>query len=199
MVLTRKDDRFIPLEDRTAIANAEDADLFVSIHANASPNRGARGIETYLLNWTNQEEAIRVAARENYISVKTMKDRMEKFRKNNELDIIKSDLRRQHNNEESVALANYVQQALYTDVLKVHKKAVNLGVKGAIFFVLFGIEMPSILAEVSFISNPLEEKLLAKENYRGELARSIAAGITKYMTSSPDAQNVAGVGKSIDP
>lgn len=191
IVLTRKTDAFIPLPERTAIAMKKDADLFVSIHANASPKRGTRGIETYLLNWTNQEEAIRVAARENYISVITMKDRMEKFRKNNELDIIKSDLRRQHNNEESVALANYVQHALCADVSKVHKKMVNLGVKGALFFVLFGIEMPSILVEVSFISNPEEEKLLATESYRAMLASSIAWGIKAYFTSSPSLQKIA--------
>ncbi|HET6515600.1 MAG TPA: N-acetylmuramoyl-L-alanine amidase [Thermodesulfovibrionales bacterium] len=191
IVLTRETDVFIPLPERTAMAMKRDADLFVSIHANASPNRAARGIETYLLNWTNQEEAIRVSARENYISVRTMKDRMEKFRRDNELDIIKSDLRRQHNNEESVALANYVQNALYTDVSKVHKRTANLGVKGALFFVLFGIEMPSILTEVSFISNPEEEKLLSTESYRLALANSIASGIKIYLSSLSPTQKIA--------
>jgi N-acetylmuramoyl-L-alanine amidase len=190
LVLTRETDVFIPLAERTAMAMKKDADLFVSIHANASPNRDARGIETYLLNWTNQEEAIRVAARENYVSVKTMKDRMEKFRRDNDLDIIKSDLRRQHNNEESVALANYVQNALCTDVARLHK-TVNHGVKGALFFVLFGIEMPSILAEVSFISNPEEERLLSQESYRSTLAASIASGIRAYLSASPSLQKVA--------
>jgi len=190
LVLTRETDIFIPLAERTAMAMKKDADLFVSIHANASPNRSARGIETYLLNPTNEEEAIRVAARENYVSVKTMKDRMEKFRKDNDLDIIKSELRRQHNNEESVALANYVQNALYADAARVHK-TVNHGVKGALFFVLFGIEMPSILAEVSFISNPDEERLLSQESYRSTLAASIASGIKAYLNASPSLQKVA--------
>jgi len=116
---------------------------------------------------------------------------MEKFRRDNELDIIKSDLRRQHNNEESVALANYVQNALYTDVSKVYKRTANLGVKGALFFVLFGIEMPSILTEVSFISNPEEEKLLSTESYRLTLANSIASGIKIYLSSLPPTQKIA--------
>ncbi|HEX8948315.1 MAG TPA: N-acetylmuramoyl-L-alanine amidase [Dissulfurispiraceae bacterium] len=190
IMLTRDTDVFIPLAERTAMAMKKDADLFVSIHANASPNREARGIETYLLNWTNEEEATRVAARENYVSVKTMKDRMEKFRRDRDLDIIKSDLRRQHNNEESVALANYVQNALCTDVARVHK-TVNHGVKGALFFVLFGIEMPSVLAEVSFISNSEEERLLSQESYRSMLAASIASGIKAYLSAAPPIQKVA--------
>lgn len=188
--LTRDKDLFLPLEERTAIARNKDADLFVSIHVNASPNRNARGIETYLLNWTNDEEAIRVAARENDISVKKMKEKMEKYR--NELDVILSDLSRDYKREESMRLASYVQNSLVSDVSTVYRKTANLGVKQALFYVLVGASMPSILAEVSFISNPEEEKLLSKESYRNMLAGSIASGIRAYFNAVRPQQKMAG-------
>lgn len=188
--LTRDKDLFLPLEERTAIARNKDADLFVSIHVNASPNRNARGIETYLLNWTNDEEAIRVAARENDISVKKMKEKMEKYR--NELDVILSDLSRDYKREESMKLASYVQNSLVSDVSTVYRKTANLGVKQALFYVLVGASMPSILAEVSFISNPEEEKLLSKESYRNMLAGSIASGIRAYFNAVRPQQKMAG-------
>lgn len=187
--LTRDKDVFIPLEERTAIARNKDADLFVSIHVNASPNRNARGIETYLLNWTNDEEAIRVAARENDISVKKMKEKMDKYR--NELDVILSDLSRDYKREESMKLASYVQNSLVNDVGTVYRKTANLGVKQALFYVLVGASMPSILAEVSFISNPEEEKLLSKESYRNMLAGSIASGIRAYFYATHPQQKMA--------
>lgn len=195
VILTRDKDVFIRLEERSLIALQKEADLFVSIHANASPNRAARGIETYLQNWTNEEEAIRVAARENYVSVKRMKEKMAQY-KSDELGKILSDLNRDYKRDESVALANYVQSSLYSDVIKVHKKTANLGVKQALFFVLMGASMPpSILAEVSFISNPEEEKLLASDSYRGVLARSIASGIKAYFSSSVPVQKTADLKK----
>ncbi len=190
LILTRDKDVFIPLPDRTDIALRNDADLFVSIHANASPRSGARGIETYLQNWTNEEEAIRVAARENYVSVKRMKQKMAQYR-TDDVGKILSDLNRDVKRDESIALANYVQDSLYSSVAKVHKKTVNLGVKQAMFFVLMGANMPSILAEVSFISNPDEEKLLSSDIYRNILAGSIAAGIRTYFSSSAPFQRTA--------
>lgn len=190
LVLTRDKDVFIPLPERTLIALKSDADLFVSIHANASPRRGARGIETYLQNWTNEEEAIRVAARENYVSVKRMKEKMAQYR-TDDVGRILSDLNRDYKRDESVALANYVQKSLYSNVAKIHSSTVDLGVKQAMFFVLMGANMPSILAEVSFISNPEEEKLLSTNSYRRILAGSIAAGIRTYFSSSPPVQKVA--------
>ncbi len=193
--LTRDKDLFLPLEERTAIARNKDADLFVSIHVNASPNRNARGIETYLLNWTNDEEAIRVAARENDISVKKMKEKMEKYR--NELDVILSDLSRDYKREESMKLASYVQNSLVSDVSTVYRKTANLGVKQALFYVLVGASMPSILAEVSFISNPEEEKLLSKESYRNMLAGSIASGIRAYFNAVRPQQKMAGKARLI--
>jgi len=188
--LTRDKDVFIPLEQRTAIANSKNADLFVSIHANASPSRAAKGIETYMLNWTNDEEAMKVAARENAISIKKMKQMNKK--EMDILDIIKSDLSRENKRDESIKLAHYIQKNLVSDLHRDYNHIVDLGVKQALFYVLFGAKMPSVLVEVSFISNPLEERLLSKDDYRGDLAKSLSAGITKYMSKTPEGQTVAG-------
>jgi len=191
VILTRDGDVFIPLQDRSLTALQNNADLFVSIHANASPNRLARGIETYLQNWTNEEEANRVAARENYLSMRRMKEIVAQY-KSDDVGKMLSDLKRDFKRDESVALANYVQSSLCSGVAGIHKRTVNLGVKQAMFFVLMGASMPpSILAEVSFISNPEEERLLADDAFRSMLADSIASGIKTYLTSSPDLQKVA--------
>ena len=192
VVMTRDRDVFIPLPERTAIARDKDADLFVSIHANASSNSQARGIETYLLNWTTDEEAIRVAARENRISVRRMKEKMAQFRRNDYLSKELGDLRRCYKRDESLKLAHYVQDSIVSGADNMNKRMKDLGVKQALFYVLVGAEMPSILAEVSFISNPGEEKLLSGKGYRGELARSIAEGIKAYIKSVPPAQKMAG-------
>lgn len=191
--MTRDKDIFIPLEERTAIARKKEADLFVSIHANASPNRAARGVETYLLNWTNDEEAIRVAARENYISMKRMKEKMAAYR--NDVERILNDLSRDYKREESLKLAHLVQNSITSDIGREYKRKINLGVKQALFYVLVGASMPSILAEVSFISNPEEEKLLSKEDYRSTIANSIASGIRTYLSSQSPVQKVAGKGQ----
>jgi N-acetylmuramoyl-L-alanine amidase len=186
--LTRDKDIFIPLEKRTAIANKKNADLFVSIHANASPGRAAKGIETYLLNWTDDEEAMRVAARENAISLKKMKAM------NSQLDIveiIKSDLFRENKRDESIKLANHIQRSLISNLENTYESVTDLGVKQALFYVLFGAKMPSVLVEVSFISNPVEEILLSHESYRLDIARSIAEGLTTYISATPVIQKVA--------
>jgi len=192
--LTRETDVFIPLEQRTAIANSRKADLFVSIHANASPRRDAKGIETYLLNWTNDEEALKVAARENAISLKKMK-KMNEGR--DVLDIMLSDLKRDNKRDESIKLANLIQKNMIGNLNKNYNHIVDHGVKQALFYVLFGAQMPSVLVEVSFISNPLEEKLLARDGYRGELAQSIASGIDTYMTALPEGQTIAFNGRNV--
>ncbi len=186
--LTRETDVFIPLEQRTAIANSKNAELFMSIHANASPRRDAKGIETYLLNWSNDEEAIKVAARENAISLKKMK-KMNEGR--DVLDVMLSDLRRDNKRDESLKLANYVQRNMVSELHRDYSHIVDHGVKQALFYVLFGAQMPSVLVEVSFISNPLEEKLLGTETYRSQLAQSLAAGINRYMSALPEGQTVA--------
>jgi N-acetylmuramoyl-L-alanine amidase len=191
--LTRDKDVFIPLPQRTAIANSKDADLFVSIHANSSPRKDARGIETYFLNWTDDEEAMKVAARENQISLRNMK----KMKKDNSvLDVIFSDLTRDDKRDKSLQLANYIQNNMVGELGRQYH-VVDLRTKWAPFYVLFGADMPSVLVEVSFISNPMEERLLTRDSYRSSLARSIAGGITKFMSVSPDVRTVADVRKSV--
>lgn len=185
--LTRERDVYIPLEERTAIANRKNADLFVSIHANASPRRDARGIETYLLNWTDDEEANRVAARENAISMKKMR---EMNRQMDIVDVIKSDLFRENKRDESIKLANYIQRSLVSNLDDDKRRLINLGVKQALFYVLFGAKMPSVLVEVSFISNPEEEHLLSNDAYRTEVAEGIAKGLNTYLISAPAIQKV---------
>lgn len=194
--LTRETDIFIPLEQRTTIAISKNADLFLSIHANASPRRDARGIETYFLNWTNDEEAMKVAARENAISLKKMKKMNEG---KDVLDVMLSSLRRDNKRDESLRLANIIQQNMVNGLNKSYSHIVDHGVKQALFYVLFGADMPSVLVEVSFISNPIEEKFLSKEGYRTELAKSLASGINKYMTAVPDGQSIAQRGRTFVP
>jgi N-acetylmuramoyl-L-alanine amidase len=191
--LTRDKDVFIPLEQRTAIANSKHADLFVSIHANSSPNRVAKGIETYFLNWTNDEEAMKVAARENRISLRKMHRMQEK---RSVLNVMLDDLKRDNKRDESMALAYSIQETLANSLEKDYASVVDLGVKWAPFYVLFGAQMPSVLVEVSFISNPIEGKRLSRNSYRAVLAKSIASGIAKYMTATPASQTVASFGKS---
>jgi N-acetylmuramoyl-L-alanine amidase len=193
--LTRETDVFIPLEERTVIANKKNADLFVSIHANASPKRKTRGIETYLLNWTNDVEAMRVAARENAISLKKMKEMQKKM---DILEIIKSDLVRENKRDESIKLAHYIQKSMVSTLNNGNnnKEILDLGVKQALFYVLFGARMPSVLVEVSFISNPEEEKLLSQESYRIQIAKAIAEGLNKFSTSIPSIPAVQKVAES---
>lgn len=185
--LTRDKDVFIALEERTAIANKKNADLFVSVHANASPRREAKGIETYMLNWTDDDEANRVAARENQISLKKMKAMNKQM---DTVEAILSGLMRESKRDESIKLAHYIQKSLITNLDNQYKDISDLGVKQALFYVLFGARMPSVLVEVSFISNPVEEALLSKECYRTEIAKAIAEGIQRYFSSAPPVQTV---------
>ncbi len=189
--LTRETDRFISLEERTAMANRKNADFFVSIHANANPVRRVKGIETYLLNWTNDDEAMRVAARENKISLKKMR---EMHRQMDTLGMILNDLSRDSKRNDSIKLANYIQQSMITTLNNESSyKRIDLGVKQALFYVLFGARMPSVLVEVSFISNPQEEQLLSDESYRMQIAKAIAKGLNTYTDSAPAEQKVAGL------
>ena len=189
--LTRETDRFISLEERTAMANRKNADFFVSIHANANPVRRVKGIETYLLNWTNDDEAMRVAARENKISLKKMR---EMHRQMDTLGMILNDLSRDCKRNDSIKLANYIQQSMVITLNNESSyKSIDLGVKQALFYVLFGARMPSVLVEVSFISNPQEEQLLSDESYRMQIAKAIAKGLNTYTDSAPAEQKVAGL------
>jgi N-acetylmuramoyl-L-alanine amidase len=173
VVYTRKDDTFIPLEQRTAIANAAKADLFVSIHANSSHDSSARGIETYYLNFATSEESMEVASRENAQAQESMHDLQ---------DIIKK-IARNEKIEESKELANDVQDSLSHRMQLVSSGEKNRGVKKAPFVVLIGADMPSILSEISFISNPGDEKLLRKTDQRQHVADGLYRGIAAYLES----------------
>jgi len=183
--LTRNSDVYIGLDARTAVANKKKADLFVSIHTNASRRRRAGGIETYLLNWTNDTEAMRVAARENAISMEKMK------RAGSELGTILASLERETKRDESLRLAHYIQDSLFKRLSRGYRGIGNLGVKQALFYVLVDAEMPSVLVEVAFISNPREERLLRSSKFRNTAAEAIASGIYRYILSLPDAPKLA--------
>jgi len=170
VIYTRDDDTFIPLETRTAIANEHQADLFVSVHANSSQDQSARGVETYYLNFTSNPEALEVAARENAISEKSI----------HELQDLVKKITLKEKIEESRELASDVQLSLYTGLSAKSPTLRNRGVKKAPFVVLIGANMPSILAEISFVSNPEDEKRLATPDYRQKIAESLYKGIAKY-------------------
>ncbi len=173
VVYTRNDDVFIPLETRTAIANQKQADLFVSIHANSSRDSDARGIETYYLNFTSSEDSLEVAARENAVSEKSI----------HELQDLVKKITLKEKLEESREFAAEVQKSLYANMSRGNKALRNRGVKKAPFVVLIGANMPSILAEISFVSNPTDEKLLRKPEYRQRMADALYRGIQRYISS----------------
>jgi N-acetylmuramoyl-L-alanine amidase len=171
VVFTRRDDTFIPLETRTAIANQEQADLFVSVHANSSHDPDARGVETYYLNFTSSPEALEVAARENAASDKSIHELQ---------DLVKT-IALKEKIEESREFAADVQQSLHTGLAAKSPGVRDRGVKKAPFVVLIGANMPSILAEISFISNPGDEKRLRSPEYRQRIAESLYRGISRYV------------------
>jgi N-acetylmuramoyl-L-alanine amidase len=173
IVFTRSDDTFIPLEDRTRIANEAKADLFISIHANSSPDHGARGIETYYLNMKGSPEAMAVAARENAVSQQGIHDLEEVVKK----------IARTEKIDESRELAEDVQDSLSKRIQKTVKPVKNRGVRKAPFVVLIGAGMPSILTEISFLSNPSDEQLLKKPEYRQRVAEGLYQGVSDYLQS----------------
>jgi N-acetylmuramoyl-L-alanine amidase len=171
VVYTRKDDTFIPLETRTAIANQQRADLFISIHANSSHDSAARGVETYYLNFTSSPEALEVAARENAVSEKSIYELQ---------DLVKK-IALKEKIEESREFAGDVQESLHSGLAAKSPAIRNRGVKKAPFIVLIGANMPSILAEISFVSNPSDEHRLETSEYRQRIAESLYHGIAKYV------------------
>ena len=177
VVYTRKDDTFIPLETRTAIANQNEADLFISIHANSSRDPSARGVETYYLNFTRSPEALEVAARENAVSETSVHDLQ---------DLVKK-IALKEKIDESREFAATVQKSLYTGEAAKNPGVKNRGVKKAPFIVLIGANMPSILAEISFVSNPTDERKLRTPEYRQRIAESLYRGVARY------AQGLSGV------
>jgi len=187
VIMTRDRDIFVPLDERTAIANMKEADLFLSIHANASPNPNARGIETYFLNYTDEEESNRVAARENAISLKRQRELQRQFM--GDLERIQIDLQRDNKRDESLRLAHMVQNSLIENLKRSYNIA-NLGVKYALFYVLVGAKMPSILAEISFISNREEERNLRDDRYRQMIAEGLLTGIKNYLSKTMAYQKI---------
>ena len=170
VVLTRTKDIFIPLEERTAIANTHKSDLFISIHINAHSDQASGGIETYFLNLATDANAMRVAALENATSTHSI----------GELQDILATLMKNSKIDESSRLARFVQTNLVSGFGRNYKPR-DLGVKQAPFYVLIGAEMPAILAELSFITNPEEAKLLQNEQYLDKIAEQLAAGIVAYI------------------
>lgn len=177
VVLTRTTDTFIPLEERTAIANEKGADLFISIHANSSRDRQARGIETYYMNFTSDPGALEVAARENATSQESVHELR---------DLIKK-IALTEKVEESHEFANLVQREVYRRLEKAGGKQKDRGVKKAPFVVLIGANMPSVLSEISFLSNPGDERLLKRADYRQKIAEALYRGVIHYV------QNLGGI------
>ncbi|MEO8519892.1 MAG: N-acetylmuramoyl-L-alanine amidase [Acidobacteriota bacterium] len=173
VVLTRDTDVFVPLEERTAIANREGADLFLSIHANASRNAAARGVETYFLNFASNPEAEAVAARENAASARAMHslpDIVRAIALNNKID-------------ESKDFADMVQRSMVKRLATRNKTLRDLGVKQAPFVVLIGAGMPSVLAEISFVTNRQEGQLLRTGAYRQQIAEALYDAVVRYQQS----------------
>jgi len=173
VVMTRSSDVFIPLEERTAIANKVNADLFVSVHANGANNRNASGIETYYLNLAKTEKAAQLAAKENGTSLEKV----------SVLQAILFDLMANYKLNDSAHLANDVQKSLHKKIRGLHADVKNLGVKQGPFYVLVGATMPSILVETAFLSNAQEELRLMEADYQEATAAGIMEGIRSYISS----------------
>ena len=174
VVLTRSTDTYLTLEERTAIANTRNADLFISLHCNAAKNRKLKGIETYYLNLATDDQAIEVAARENATSRKNISD----------LESILNDLMKNAKINESSRLASLVQGSLCGGLKNRYTNIKNLGVKQAPFYVLLGARMPSILIESSFLSNKTECKRLVNSTYQTRLCDAIIDGVKSYMDAT---------------
>jgi N-acetylmuramoyl-L-alanine amidase len=170
VIYTRNDDSFVPLETRTAIANQNQADLFISIHANSSRDASARGVETYYLNFTSSPEALEVAARENAVSQTSV----------HELQDLVKKIALKEKVGESHEFAGEVQKSLWSGLATKSPGLRNRGVKKAPFIVLIGANMPSVLAEISFLSNPADERRLKTPEYRQRIAEYLYTGITHY-------------------
>jgi N-acetylmuramoyl-L-alanine amidase len=175
VILTRNEDIFLPLEERTAIANTEEADLFISLHLNAHPSQETRGLETYFLNLSTNAEAMRVAAMENATSTHQMSD----------LESILSDILKNSKIDESSRLAKYVHKSMLTGLNdKDFGDVRNLGVKQAPFYVLIGAQMPSILLEIAFISNKKDAENLKNQQFVDTVTNEIVKGVSLYIQTN---------------
>jgi N-acetylmuramoyl-L-alanine amidase len=173
VIYTRDDDTFIPLETRTAIANKAQADLFISVHANSSSDPSARGVETYYLNFTTSADALEVAARENAVSDQSI----------HQLSDLVKKIALQDKISESREFASDVQQSLYAGLESGNPGLKDRGVKKAPFVVLIGANMPSILAEISFLTNPDDAHELRDPDYRERIAEALYRGVARYVSS----------------
>jgi N-acetylmuramoyl-L-alanine amidase len=173
VVYTRSDDTFIPLEERTRVANESKADLFISIHANSSHDHAARGIETYYLNLKGSPDAMEVAARENATAQESVHD----------LEDIVKKIARSEKIDESREFAADIQESLAKRIQKLNKTVKDRGVRKAPFVVLVGADMPSILTEISFLSNPADERLLKNPDHRQRVAEGLYQGVANYLQS----------------
>jgi N-acetylmuramoyl-L-alanine amidase len=173
VVMTRSTDVFIPLEERTAIANKVGADLFLSVHANAAPNHSAAGIETYYLNLAKTDKVAQLAAKENGTSLDKV----------SVLQAILFDLMANYKLNDSAHLADEVQRSLHKKIHTSYSDVKNLGVKQGPFYVLVGAAMPSILVETAFLSNAVEESRLKESAYQNLAAEGILDGVRRYITS----------------
>jgi N-acetylmuramoyl-L-alanine amidase len=172
VIYTRDNDTFIPLETRTAIANKAQADLFLSIHANSSPDSSARGVETYYLNFTTSPDALEVAARENAVSDESIHELSDLVKKITLKDKI----------DESREFAADVQKSLYDNLEDGNPGLRDRGIKKAPFVVLIGANMPSILAEISFLTNTDDARQLQQPAYRQRIAESLYRGVERYIS-----------------
>ncbi|MGD1213291.1 MAG: N-acetylmuramoyl-L-alanine amidase [Candidatus Acidiferrales bacterium] len=173
VVYTRRDDRYVPLEERTAIANGANADLFISIHANSSDSREARGVETYYLSLAASQESIEFATRENALAQSSLHDLPELIKK----------ITRNEKIAESKLLAVDLQNSLSQRLQLVSRRETNRGVKQAPFIVLAGANMPAVLSEISFVSNASDESLLLESGQRQRVAEGLYHGIAAYLDS----------------
>jgi len=171
--LTRENDKTMSLSERTAFANKVGADLFISVHANASPSHTAEGIETYYLDITSDSYSIRLAARENEVSVSQVTD----------LEYILADLTMKSNTQQSISLGEKVHKGIFSKVKDSWNDVKDLGLKHALFYVLIGARMPAILIESSFISNHKEEKRLSENDYQDAIAQGVVLGIKRYTST----------------
>jgi N-acetylmuramoyl-L-alanine amidase len=173
VILTRDDDRFIPLEERTAIANQNSADLFISIHANASRHRRVSGVETYVLDFARSDAEREIASRENASSQRNIR----------ELENLIKKIAAEDYNQESRDLAHVIQESLVRDLSPQMSNPHDRGVKQAPFIVLIGSNMPSILTEVGFISNPSDEHYFTQVEARDQVAEALYRGVESYFRS----------------
>ena len=176
VLYTRTRDTFVALPERTAKANAAGADLFLSIHANASDNHQAQGVETYYLNNTDDRATIRLASLENGLRHVERTDSGQ-----SELSVILSDLIQNSKVQESLALAENLQRSMMDEISKRHTQVKNLGVKKGPFYVLVGAHMPCVLTEVSFLTHRVQGRLLRTSAYREAIAEGLFRGIAKFI------------------